>query len=224
MFDSNFQAQSFIAYKSEIQSVYDFFAMSKTIVYKTKEINLSAIQKDMNIEKQNMQPLDKPRQPTFIKKEDNLYKISELVSSDNYVTTRGKIFSIEASERKKLIMTFFITDYEDSICVKCFESQKLNRDFLLSLKNGTWIEIGGKIGFDTFAKDEVFTANSIKVIEPLEEARKDDAEEKRVELHVHTKMSNMDAVCDAHEFIKVANDWGQTPPQTPCLWRQNAQR
>ena len=208
MFDSNFQSQSFVPYKSEIQSVYDFFSMNKTIVYKIKDIDFSAIQNDMEIQLQNIQPLEKSKQQTFIKKEDNLYKISELISSDNYVTTRGKIFSVEASERKKLIMTFFITDYEDSICVKCFESQKLNRDFLLSLKNGTWIEIGGKIGFDTFAKDEVFTANTIKIIDSLDEVRIDDAEEKRVELHVHTKMSNMDAVCEAHDFIKVANDWG----------------
>lgn len=207
MFDSNFQAQSFQPYLNDIQSIYDFFNTNKKVVYKIKEINLSSIQQD--IQKARIPVIENPdTNKPFIKKDSNKYKIAELVSSDNYVTTQGKIFAVESNERKKLIMTYYITDFEDSLCVKCFESQKLNRDFLLSLKEGTWIEIGGKLGFDTFAKDEVFTANTITVIDSLDEKRTDEEEEKRVELHVHTKMSNMDGVCDASDFIKTANSWG----------------
>ena len=208
MFDSKFQAQSFQPYLQDIQDIYDFFNMNRTVVYKIREYEPQQVQEDIYASK-NITMIDEPQKTkSLVKKDNNEYKISELIASDNYVTTKGKIFYVEANERKRLIMTFFITDYEDSMCVKCFESQKLNRDFLTSLKEGTWIEIGGKLGYDTFAKDEVFTANTIKVIEPLEEKRVDDAEEKRVELHVHTKMSNMDGVCDASDFIKTAASWG----------------
>ena len=154
-------------------------------------------------------PSSKPK-VEFIKKSDNIYEIEELVSSENYVSTRGKIFMVEAVERKKLIVTYYITNYKDSIMVKCFESAKLTREVLTSFKEGMWVEVGGRVGFDTFAKDEVFTANTIKEIEPLEEKRVDEEEEKRVELHVHTKMSNMDAVCDAGDYIKKAASWGHS--------------
>ena len=206
-FDSKFQADSFIPYLEDIQSIYKFLGVNKKITYKTKEIDVSVVNQDIEDIKSVTVPI-KNETKTLVKKDNNEYKIRELVSSENYVTTKGKIFFIEASERKKLIMTYYITDYEDSICVKCFESQRLNRELLTSLKEGSWVEVSGRVGYDTFSKDEVFTANSIKEIDPLEEPVIDDAIEKRVELHTHTKMSNMDGVSDASEYIKTAAKWG----------------
>lgn len=209
-FDSNFQAQSFAPYLEEIQKIYNFLGVNKEVKYEVKQIDLPTIENDYKELKNSYQePLPTSTKSTFVQKKDtNEYKIKELVSSDNFVTTKGKIFFIESTERKRLIITYYITDYEDSICVKCFENQKLTKELLTSFKEGTWIEVSGKVSYDTFAKDEVFTATSIKAIDPLEETRKDDADEKRVELHVHTKMSNMDAVCDASDYIKVADKWG----------------
>ena len=160
-FDSKFQADSFIPYLEDIQSIYKFLGVNKKITYKTKEIDVSVVNQDIEDIKSVTVPI-KNETKTLVKKDNNEYKIRELVSSENYVTTKGKIFFIEASERKKLIMTYYITDYEDSICVKCFESQRLNRELLTSLKEGSWVEVSGRVGYDTFSKDEVFTAKSIK--------------------------------------------------------------
>ena len=208
-FDSPIQVEKFERFRNEIENIYKFLGVNKKLVYKTKELDHSRAQEEIDNLKRFEIPSSKPK-VEFIKKADNIYEIEELVSSENYVSTRGKIFMVEAVERKKLIVTYYITNYKDSIMVKCFESAKLTKEVLTSFKEGMWVEVGGRVGFDTFAKDEVFTANTIKEIEPLEEKRVDEEEEKRVELHVHTKMSNMDAVCDAGDYIKKAASWGHS--------------
>ena len=205
-FDSPIQVEKFEKFKSEIESIYNFLGVNKKLIYKTKELDLNKAEEEINNLK-NFEIETKPK-TEFVRKSDNIYEIEELISSENYVTTRGKIFLVEAVERKKLIVSYYITNYKDSICVKCFESQRLNKELLMSLKEGMWVEVSGRVGFDTFAKDEVFTANVIKEIESLDTKREDEEEEKRVELHVHTKMSNMDAVSDASDYIKKAVSWG----------------
>ena len=75
-----------------------------------------------------------------------------------------------------------------------------------TLKKGMYIRAKGRVTFDTFAKENVFMANSI--IQAKKEQKMDNAPKKRVELHAHTVMSNMDAVVPAAALVKTAARWG----------------
>ena len=120
----------------------------------------------------------------------------------------GKVFALEEKEyNNRLIMSYYITDYNDSISVKCFESTRLTRETLKDIKVGCWIKVKGNVTYDNYEKEDVLTANSIEKIE-VDEKILDTAEIKRVELHTHTKMSNMDGVVDASDYIKQAIEWG----------------
>ena len=78
------------------------------------------------------------------------------------------------------------------------------------LKKGNWVRVSGRIQFDSFSKELSMMVNAANVIDAKTEPRKDLAPEgeKRVELHVHTKMSAMDGVTDIADYIKQAAQWG----------------
>jgi hypothetical protein len=103
-----------------------------------------------------------------------------------------------------LIVYYYVTDYESSIIVKCFEGKFFDRETLHSFKEGDWIEITGSCEYDQYEKDVNVSARTIEVIESRDVSRKDNSEEKRVELHLHSKMSTMDGVSDIKEYVSEA--------------------
>ena len=139
--------------------------------------------------------------------------MSLLLGEDNDVTVEGYIFGTEYFESNKSnfkIITLKITDETDSIACKvfCNEDEEYAR-LCKALKVGTWLKIRGYTKIDTFAKDElVLNARDIMPVEHEEEEITDDAEEKRVELHAHTMMSQMDGVADEVKLVKQAMKWG----------------
>ena len=131
------------------------------------------------------------------------HPLSEIQFPEDGVQIRGKVFNIEESEiRKKgtIIISFYVTDYTDSLIVKCFEGKTFDRDFLRSIKVGDDIICNGNVQEDSFAHEISMIANEI-VKKQIFFERQDDAEVKRIELHCHTKMSEMDAVCDAGQPV-----------------------
>ena len=143
---------------------------------------------------------------------DSPIKIKTLIGEDNNVVVEGNIFGVDFFESSKTdfkIITLKITDYSDSIYCKVFvrdddEYKRLSKE----LKSGTWIKIRGYTKNDTFAKELVLNARDIVKIEKKTEDVKDLSEEKRVELHAHTKMSQMDGLCDEEVLLKQAIKWG----------------
>ena len=140
-------------------------------------------------------------------------KMSLLLGEDNDVTVEGYIFGTDYFESNKSnfkIITLKITDETDSIACKvfCNEDEEYAR-LCKVLKVGTWLKIRGYTKIDSFAKDElVLNARDIMPVEHEEEEITDDAEEKRVELHAHTMMSQMDGVADEVKLVKQAMKWG----------------
>ena len=106
---------------------------------------------------------------------------------------------------KNAIITIDITDYTGSITVKLFCGVK-ESEILDSLKSGKTIVVMGNVEFDDFMKEVVLNANSIGTAEKIKIT--DKAEEKRVELHLHTNMSQMDALTPAGTLVQRAYDWG----------------
>lgn len=140
-------------------------------------------------------------------------KMSLLLGEDNDVTVEGYIFGTEYFESSKTnfkIITLKITDETDSIACKVFSNEDEEYGRLCkALKVGTWLKIRGYTKIDNFSKDElVLNARDIMPVEHEEEEITDDAKEKRVELHAHTMMSQMDGVADEVKLVKQAMKWG----------------
>ena len=143
--------------------------------------------------------------------DSNPKSISELSYEIDNVMLEARVFGIETRETPKInIITLKITDDTDSIFCKVFERNEDEYNKMLkSLKPGKWFKFRGKVQDDTYSKELVFMANDIVEIEAKTLSKvKDLEEEKRVELHAHTKMSQMDGVADEVALVKQAISFG----------------
>ncbi|MBR5723171.1 MAG: PHP domain-containing protein, partial [Oscillospiraceae bacterium] len=107
----------------------------------------------------------------------------------------------------KTLLTFPVTDYTGSLLVKMFLDEEKLKDFPSGdLKKGTALMIFGTVEYSDYDRDITMKPNSINSYKA--EKRTDDAPVKRVELHLHTNMSAMDAVTSAEALVCRAHDWG----------------
>ncbi len=144
-------------------------------------------------------------------KEDPI-KIKTIIGEDNNVVIEAKLFGTEFFESAKTdfkIITLKLTDYSDSIYSKVFvrdeeEYKRLTKE----LKEGNWYKIRGASVNDKYSKELVINARDILKIDSKDSTRKDNSETKRVELHCHTKMSQMDGVADEKDIVKTAMKFG----------------
>ena len=136
--------------------------------------------------------------------------ISDITSKMSNITLWGDVFDysekeIRTKNGEKRVVSVSITDYTGSISIKSFEDKNEENIFAQFKKGGTLL-IKGRSDFDTFENEFVIKANDIMQVGKTE--RKDTAEEKRVELHLHTNMSALDAVTPASKLIERAFSWG----------------
>ncbi|MFP4698098.1 MAG: PolC-type DNA polymerase III [Eubacteriales bacterium] len=137
--------------------------------------------------------------------------ISDLSQELGEVITRGTIINVEsrAIKNDRYIIAMDITDYKDSITVKIFVTTKQYEESLKDeLQEGVTIKVKGVVQFDTFSKEVGIIARHIKKIPSFAITRVDSKDKKRVELHAHTMMSDMDSVVSTKELIKRAISWG----------------
>ena len=120
---------------------------------------------------------------------------------------QGEIFSIENMVLKsgKTLKTIRITDGESSLTSKIFLDENDNLD----ISEGKILKLSGKVQLDTYAGNEkTLMINTVNIIEKEVIKKEDTAEEKMVELHTHTKMSEMVGVTDVEDLIKRAKEYG----------------
>lgn len=127
------------------------------------------------------------------------------------VIVLGKVFGVESKDTRKgdkTILTFGITDLDASISVKCVISHEDEDAMKLlgAVKDGLIAAIQGSVKMDTF--DNELALNPVAMYRIKQILRADRAPEKRVELHLHTQMSAMDALIPPDEAVKTANRWG----------------
>jgi len=138
--------------------------------------------------------------------------IRNIISEDNNICIECKLFGEEVFESAKTgykILTLKVTDYTDSLLVKYFTRDADEFDRLVSkLKKGKWYKMNGYAKNDVYAKDIVLNVRNIVEIDSKDEVKEDSAEEKRVELHTHTFMSQMDGVVSPTDLIKRAKAYG----------------
>jgi DNA polymerase III subunit alpha, Gram-positive type len=145
-----------------------------------------------------------------IKEDEEVRTIDSIVDEERRITIQGYIFDAETKELKsgRTLLTFKITDYTNSIMVKMFSRDKDDVGLLQKIKKGMWVKVRGSIQMDTFVRDLVMIANDINEIKPKEREDTAPENEKRVELHLHTQMSQMDAVTSVSKLIEQAKKWG----------------
>jgi DNA polymerase-3 subunit alpha (Gram-positive type) len=134
--------------------------------------------------------------------------ISQLSDQDEVLSIRGEItkFDMRSIRNGKSIVIIDITDRDEGITVKCFIKEKEREAFFKDLKVGLFIGVNGKVEYDSYSRCNIFKARSICKLNRVE--RMDEALEKRVELHAHTKMSDMDGLVSAKDLVNTAIRWG----------------
>ena len=141
----------------------------------------------------------------------NIEKIENINQDMDIVCIEGKIEAVDSRTTKtgKEMYSVDISDNTSTISTKVFADPKRVDIAELSsnLKPGKYIKVEGKVQYDTFARDISIIINNIVPGKKPEE-KKDDAEVKRVELHMHTQMSAMDGVSSATDIVKQAIKWG----------------
>lgn len=144
--------------------------------------------------------------------DDEAIAIEKIVGEMGEVTIRCQVMTLETREirNEKTIVIMSVTDFTDSIVLKIFtRNDQLTELLDAGLKKGAFLKIKGVTTIDKF--DSELTIGSIvgmKKIPDFTSTRMDTSPEKRVELHCHTKMSDMDGVSEVRDIIKRAQKWG----------------
>ena len=134
--------------------------------------------------------------------------ICDINKNSKTVCITGEIFNIEIKELKngKILLIADVTDNTSSISCKLFLND-LNQDKVLSkISEGSYVRIKGDVIYDIFKRELTMTISGIRLEE--KKPRVDTSDKKRVELHAHTQMSSMDALCNTKKLVKQAATWG----------------
>ena len=143
--------------------------------------------------------------------DDETIELKQVVGEMGEITIRGKVISFDTREirNEKTIIIYAVTDFTDTIMVKMFVRNEQLPDILADVKKGAFLKIKGVTTIDKFDGElTIGSITGIRKINDFTESRKDTAPEKRVELHCHTKMSDMDGVSEVKDLVKRAHDWG----------------
>ncbi|MBR5772561.1 MAG: PolC-type DNA polymerase III [Clostridia bacterium] len=135
--------------------------------------------------------------------------IKDVNAGDGFVTVWGEVFGLDIRDTKdgtKKIIKFNITDKTNSFAVRKIEKNENVEALTENLKDGKTVLINGRVVYDDYSK--AYCINPSSVIAVAREESTDDAPEKRVELHLHTKMSMMDGVTSVKDLVKRAAAWG----------------
>ena len=225
------QVSIFISDLNTIMRMFGYHLNIRTFMNETKRNDVvENIKKNLEVDMSTIviptdeEPEEKPKKK-YEKKvvDENTIKgrvitdestfIKFLINEEDTVTIEGQIFGNETFEPAShafKIITLKVTDFTDSITCKLFtRDDDEYLDIVKKTKPGTWVKLRGAVKIDKYAGGElVFNIRDINKIEKSEEKRKDNYPRKRIELHAHTKMSDMDGLCDEVALVKQAISWG----------------
>ncbi|MCD7737672.1 MAG: PolC-type DNA polymerase III, partial [Lachnospiraceae bacterium] len=138
-------------------------------------------------------------------------KMEDILGEMGEVIIQGKVISLEQREirNERVILSFVMTDFTDSITIKIFVRKDQVEELTANVKVGAFLKLKGMTMMDSF--DRELTIGSVAGIRKSSDftvKREDHSPQKRVELHCHTKMSDMDGVSEVSDIIKRAYSWG----------------
>ncbi len=148
-----------------------------------------------------------------INPKEEVAQMATITEEERSVVVEGYVFAKEIkelrSDRQLLIME--ITDYTSSFSVKKFADNRGNdKAQFAALEKGMWVKVRGSVQEDTYMRDLVINARDINEVSHQQRQDRAPEGEKRVELHLHTTMSTMDATNTIGEYVKQAIKWGHS--------------
>lgn len=143
--------------------------------------------------------------------EDGEIAIDQIAGEMGEVTIRGKVLAVDAREirNEKTILSFQITDFTDTITVKMFLKNEMVSEITEAVRKDAFLKVKGVTSMDKFDNELTISfVNGIKKSGNFVTPRMDYNVDKRVELHCHTKMSDMDGISDVKDIVSRAIKWG----------------
>lgn len=214
-----FYMKSIYGLECSIKLKYDSTIETKDYFKKRDSIDNSIIKKVIKEKAISKSSSPKKRKNTYKETKDSsvifgrsikedIIAMEELDQNSGVVVVCGEIFKKEIIETKtgRKIVTFFITDLTNSMTVKFFPRPKDADEIIEQINEGLYCKVKGEVVNDPYAREAVIMAKSIVKVSKIE--KMDGAEEKRVELHLHTQMSAMDGMTSAGDLVKRAATWG----------------
>lgn len=138
-------------------------------------------------------------------------KIKELNGDFDSIIIEGFVLTrdMRITKSEKVLLIFDVTDYTDAITCKAFLKQEQYEEQCKPKMGKTmFVRIEGRVQFDTFSNELGIMINAMEIIDDFRTKKKDTSEMKRVELHCHTQMSDMDGMASAKSLVKRAKGWG----------------
>ncbi|MFD2829737.1 PolC-type DNA polymerase III [Corticicoccus populi] len=178
--------------KEKTELVQNFISHQEEL--KDREVN-----EDIKVEKQIGKPL------TF----DGVRPLQNVIDEEFNVKIEGLIFDKEVKETRtgRKILTVKLTDYTDSIACKMFSRHNKDDDLVFdALSENDWVIIEGNVEYDEFMKDMVLLIKNLTAVK--KKKKTDPFDDKRVELHLHSSMSQMDALKNIEEYVARAKEYG----------------
>ncbi len=142
---------------------------------------------------------------------DTFVKVEDLGVDDGKIALQGEVIFTEDRTLKsgKTLFSFDVYDGTSTITCKAFLDKEKAKRIMKRIQNAKGVKVAGTVQMDTFSNELTVMANTVIETEGLKkETRQDRAQVKRVELHMHTQMSQMDAMTSAKDLIKRAMQWG----------------
>ena len=157
-------------------------------------------------------PIDGPVQlGKQINSQEPAKQLVQITEEERSVIVEGYVFDMEVrtlrSQRQLLILK--ITDYSSSMVIKKFSRNSDDEAQFAALKQGMWVRARGSVQEDSFMRDLTINAYDINEISHATRQDTAPADQKRVELHLHSNMSAMDATNTVSDFVAQAAKWGQ---------------
>ena len=143
--------------------------------------------------------------------EDEAMRMDEIIGEIGEVAVRGKVINMDKRELKneRTLLIYDVTDYTDTMTIKLFVKTEQTAEFTAEMKPGAFVKIKGITMIDKFDHElTIGSIHGVKKIPDFTTTRSDNSVRKRVELHCHTKMSDMDGVSEVKDIVKRAYKWG----------------
>lgn len=139
-----------------------------------------------------------------------LTTMSDITEEERNVVVEGCVFKKDVRVLKsgRQLLTFEMTDYTSSIEVKKFSRNSKDEAQFAAINEGDWLKVRGPVQEDTWVRDLVINAYDINAVKHQDRQDTAPKDQKRVELHLHTTMSQMDATNTITEFANRAHQWG----------------
>ena len=145
-----------------------------------------------------------------IPEKEEIRQMITITEEERSVVVQGNIFDSEVRELRsgRKLLIFKVTDYTSSFSVKMFSNNEQDEMAFERIKKGKWVKVRGNVQEDTFMRDLVLNARDVNEVQMAERKDRAPEDEKRVELHLHSNMSQMDAINSVTDYVAQAAKWG----------------